>query len=1077
MKKIYPRLGSNSRRCLSVDAPVRLIGQGSCQGIGLGLLTAALLALSPGTLARVAPAEEQGAVEEEAIEQAPLPWAIQAALGATSTARSTETLGYLPIRQSAWVMDILSGAVNSTVSGDHLVLQGSRSLLRGHHSVAYGNLILSEGDNNTAIGHNVQAIGGGYATGVGAEAVADGIGTTALGNNAKAYTENSIAVGSGSATHGGPGISKIAIGGDASAGTSGWTGAIALGGRANAQFDSVSIGYEAMTTASSSVALGRGSLASERNTVSVGNASTKRRIVNVADGGINSTSTDAVNGRQLLSARDLAQRGVTEAAAAQGTANTANSTANTAQSTADQALLNTKLVTQASASGQVRIGAENTGSALTVSNKNGQTRLLSGITNATLSATSSDAVSGQQLFATNQKVDSAGRLAATGSAISEANKAVAGATLAMAMGQSAHAKGVAAVALGHGAIADTNNAISLGSASRASGLSAVALGGNAKATHQNAVALGEASITRAANQISVGNQALKRKIVSVADASLSTDSDEAVTGRQLFASDQRIAANQSVLVDHATQLSAQDGRIALNRNDVDALRTAFDDFDASLDGVVKFSPEGSIDMNGGKVHGLAPGDISSAASTDSVTGGQLFETNEKLRTLEHDNGFVSVFWDADSVQAYAGWLGVAVGSDARASGNGATAVGAYAHAEGINSVAMGRGSHVAATAELGFALGSGSQVGAASGVALGSAAQVLGGAAESIALGSTSVARAAQTVSVGNDTLKRRIVNVGRGVQGDDVTTVSQLDEALQNLGGGARLGTGGTVVAPTYVIQGQAVSTVGDALTSLDGAVTAGHARVEALESSLSAVFSDAPSLRTDGRNQLTFAGASGMVLSNVANGAVAAGSRDAINGGQLHQVQQQLNGRIDGLEQQSQAQVQTRALQLTSVSTDTVADTTQDPVPPSGAELDTARVDSAPLAKAASSAQPEAQAPAAPMPQVDTAELEKMLSRANDYTNGAIEGVSRRLDQMDKRFDRMAAMSSAQAAMAMNTAGLATYNRLGAGIGHSEGESALAVGYQRVLNERGSATFSLNGAFTNSGEQSVGVGVGIGW
>lgn len=76
-----------------------------------------------------------------------------------------------------------------------------------------------------------------------------------------------------------------------------------------------------------------------------------------------------------------------------------------------------------------------------------------------------------------------------------------------------------------------------------------------------------------------------------------------------------------------------------------------------------------------------------------------------------------------------------------------------------------------------------------------------------------------------------------------------------------------------------------------------------------------------------------------------------------------------------------------------------------------------------------------------------------------------------------RMAAMSSAQTAMAMNTAGLATYNRLGAGVGYAEGESAMAVGYQRVLNDKGSATFSLNGAFTNSGERSMGVGVGIGW
>ncbi|WP_445513398.1 YadA-like family protein, partial [Streptococcus pneumoniae] len=104
----------------------------------------------------------------------------------------------------------------------------------------------------------------------------------------------------------------------------------------------------------------------------------------------------------------------------------------------------------------------------------------------------------------------------------------------------------------------------------------------------------------------------------------------------------------------------------------------------------------------------------------------------------------------------------------------------------------------------------------------------------------------------------------------------------------------------------------------------------------------------------------------------------------------------------------------------------------------------------------QPKSKQDATPKPQVDTAELEKMLARANEYTDGAISNFERRLDKMDKRFNRMAAMSSAQSAMAMNTAGLATYNRLGAGVGYSEGESAMAVGYQRVLNEKGSATFS---------------------
>ncbi|WP_260678432.1 YadA C-terminal domain-containing protein [Stenotrophomonas maltophilia] len=260
-----------------------------------------------------------------------------------------------------------------------------------------------------------------------------------------------------------------------------------------------------------------------------------------------------------------------------------------------------------------------------------------------------------------------------------------------------------------------------------------------------------------------------------------------------------------------------------------------------------------------------------------------------------------------------------------------------------------------------------------------------------------------------------------------------------------------------------------------LDGAVTSTGSRMDRVEGQLRSVFQDTPTSRTDGIGQLTLAGAQGMVISNVANGLIAAGSRDAVNGGQLHAMQQQLNGRVDGLESRLDGQPQGRSQRLAS---------TEVPVtlPPATEESPVAEAGGAP--KVASNegggqpaGSPKKKDEPAPKAQVDTAELEKMLARANEYTDGAISSVERRLDKMDKRFNRMAAMGSAQSAMAMNTAGLNTYNRLGAGVGYSEGESAMAVGYQRVLNDKGSATFSLNGAFTNSGERTVGVGVGIGW
>lgn len=337
------------------------------------------------------------------------------------------------------------------------------------------------------------------------------------------------------------------------------------------------------------------------------------------------------------------------------------------------------------------------------------------------------------------------------------------------------------------------------------------------------------------------------------------------------------------------------------------------------------------------------------------------------------------------------------------------------------------------------------------------------GADSSLAIGEGSQANEAGVASFGSATAYRRLVNIANGTANHNAATVGQLRGALSALGG--EVDANGNIVGPSFTVQGQSQSTLNGALEALDGAVVSNRSRVNQVESQLRSVFQDTPSVRADGLNQLTLAGTHGMVISNVANGLIAAGSRDAVNGGQLHSMQQQLNGRMDGLEQRIDAP-QSQAMAVASVPEP------EAPVPQAEGGQQVASVGEGEKP----APQPKTKEDT-PKPQVDTAELEKMLARANEYTDGAISTFERRLDKMDKRFNRMAAMSSAQTAMAMNTAGLATYNRLGAGVGYSEGESAMAVGYQRVLNEKGSATFSLNGAFTNSGERSMGVGVGIGW
>jgi autotransporter adhesin len=106
------------------------------------------------------------------------------------------------------------------------------------------------------------------------------------------------------------------------------------------------------------------------------------------------------------------------------------------------------------------------------------------------------------------------------------------------------------------------------------------------------------------------------------------------------------------------------------------------------------------------------------------------------------------------------------------------------------------------------------------------------------------------------------------------------------------------------------------------------------------------------------------------------------------------------------------------------------------------------------------------------------KTLASAKEYTDQALAGfrtdIDDRFRQMDKRIDKMAAMSGAYAGMAMNTAGLAGRNRVGVGVGGQGGEKAMAVGYQRAVGDR--ASVSIGAAF-GGGEKSLMGGAGFSW
>lgn len=1317
------------------------------------------------------------------------------------------------------------------MKGDNTTAFGIGARIDGQNSAAFGFKARTSGVDSVAFGYNASA-NGGHALAMGANAYTGALGATAVGNDAAATRQNAVALGSGSSAEKenavalganawsngvdgvalgsraqvetGAGTGGVAIGGGARAGSLGYTGAIAIGGESRALTDGVALGYAASASAQGAVALGVRSVATEANTVSVGSASVRRRIVNVADARITASSTDAVTGKQLhamnervdgmikqdsaggivriansntgteVSMRNavLATRkvsGVSDGAltttstdAVNGRQlNTTNGNVTKAQTAADAAKADaskalaqvttvTGLISQASSTSSVRLGEKNSGTSLDVRNSANANRKVTGVADATLSTSSTEAVTGRQLNTTNENVAKAqtaageakadaskaltqvvtlgglvGQVSATGNVrlgeknsgtvldvrnsananrkltgvaegvvsdssfeavngrqlnatndkvaavesvartagteaaaaktdaakalvetaalgglvaqvsttgnvrlgeknggttldvrnSANANRRISGVADGLLNASSAEAvsgkqlystnsrvsaledvsqfvsigaapasepaeAGPVGVAIGNSAKTGSEGGTAVGTHSKSLGRNSVAVG-RASTVHEGSdngfalgagaevgiseggarggvaigagakvgkgadgsLAIGEGSQANEAGVASFGSATAYRRLVNVArgaadhnattvsqlkdslatlgggagmdasgniiaptysvqagtqnsveDALMALDGAVITAGRRAGKVEDQLSsifqdspsaradgmnqialsgANGMVLTNLAdgrvapgsrdavtgSQLYAAEQKISQNRNDLEAMRKGREMGQEAIRGL----DASVIDYGGARLTGVSDGSVS-ADSHDVVTGRQLFGISDRVSKIEHQGRFLKIDTDQLSEDAFAGFLGVAIGDSARTQGEGGTAVGSFASSLGVNSVAIGRGSSVSANSLNGFAVGAGAHVASTNGVSIGASSRVHAGAEGSLALGVGSEATEAGTASFGSAGTERRLVDIANGTANHNAATVGQLRGALSALGG--EVDANGNIVGPSFTVQGQSQSTLNGALEALDGAVVSNRSRVNQVESQLRSVFQDTPSVRADGLNQLTLAGTHGMVISNVANGLIAAGSRDAVNGGQLHSMQQQLNGRMDGLEQRIDAP-QPQAMAVASVPEP------EAPVPQAEGGQQVASVGEGEQP----APQPKTKKDETPKPQVDTAELEKMLARANEYTDGAISNFERRLDKMDKRFKRMAAMSSAQTAMAMNTAGLATYNRLGAGVGYSDGESAMAVGYQRVLNEKGSATFSLNGAFTNSGERSMGVGVGIGW
>ena len=289
--------------------------------------------------------------------------------------------------------------------------------------------------------------------------------------------------------------------------------------------DAVAIGMGAVATYDNDVALGAGAITTKATgtdkttlggveynfagqtpvgTLSIGDVGSERTITNVAAGRLSQNSTDAVNGSQLYA-----------------TNRAVNSIYVDVQGLQNDALLWDPALNAFSAS-----------HGSTTINK------ITNVAAGELSETSTDAVNGSQLHATNVKVQNIdnrlvdvedvvyGNIVPTMRYLkvnSNGTEATASGADAVALGQGTVASGDNSVATGNGAQASGSGSIASGHNSNAAGEASVAIGENASVTANNSVALGAGSVADRDNTVSVGSSGNERQITNVAAGTEDTD--------------------------------------------------------------------------------------------------------------------------------------------------------------------------------------------------------------------------------------------------------------------------------------------------------------------------------------------------------------------------------------------------------------------------------------------------------------------------------------------------------------------------------------------------------------------------
>ncbi|KRD65407.1 YadA-like family protein [Lysobacter sp. Root96] len=765
----------------------------------------------------------------------------------------------------------------ATASGQFATAVGNNAQAGDQFSSAFGTNANASGRAATAIGPNAGASGV-SAVAVGDTSQASGASSAAFGGGANASALGALALGPASAASG---RSAVALG-DSSAASGQYASALGAGSIASAPqgvaLGSFSVANTAAGAAGYDPVTGLPSTdtsstwVSRLGAVSVGSSGQTRQITNVAAG---STDTDAVNVAQLRALSQEVTAGQTHyysvndggvqggnyandgatglnslAAGVNATAGGAGSVAIGSGATAADA---NSVALGAGSATTAAVGTANTTIDGVTYNFAGTTptgtvsvgslgaeRTITNVAAGRISGSSTDAINGSQLFATNQSIENLSNVVEAGAThyysvndggVQGGNYANDGATglNSLAAGVNAAAGGAGSVAIGFGATAADANSVALGSNAStavAVGTSSVVIAG----TSYNFAG------TTPIGTVSVGSLGAERTITNVAAGRISGSSTDAINGSQLFATNQSIE-NLSNEVDasathyysvndggvqggnhandgatglnalaagvnaaaggdsavaigfNATATDANSVALGSNASTAAAVGTAGVVIGGTSYSFAGTAPVGTVSVGSlgaeRTITNVAAGRIS-GTSTDAINGSQLYATNQAIANLSNVvNASTAHYYSVNDGGTHGGNYNndgasgvnsVAAGVNASASGQGGVAVGVNSNAAGTGSVAVGSGSQ--STVAGGVALGANSVSNTAAGVA----GYVPPGATagQTAAIAATTSTAGAVSVGDASNGLYRQITGVAAGTAPSDAVNVAQL-QAVQN--------------------------------------------------------------------------------------------------------------------------------------------------------------------------------------------------------------------------------------------------------------------------------------------------------